>query len=64
MPDPLTIEQRIVPWLCRVFGHKWTVTHMLQGTPTGSQYKDQWIYYSHMCRRCFTEERRNLWPSI
>jgi hypothetical protein len=68
--EQVTADQRFYDYgpppppklLCRLFGHKWTFTHVLR---EGDRYshKAVWVYYSHMCKRCYLEERRSLWPS-
>lgn len=62
-----TIEQRSIPWLCRIFGHRWRMSHALWSGPEKPQcwqYKDVWVYYAHTCTRCWLEERRSLWPTL
>lgn len=55
-----TGKARQLPLLCRLFGHKWRITHTLIRV----HERDYWAYYAHTCPRCWTEVKRNLWPSI
>jgi hypothetical protein len=43
---------------CRLFGHKWTYSHMKYVAPDG---KDYWVYSSHVCTRCWASAKMDLW---
>ena len=53
MKDHLTKEKRLIPWRCRLLGHKWGryITPLYWGT---HHYygQDGWKYIGEICMRC------------
>ncbi len=50
MTEPLTADQRVVPWACRIFGHQWSPAHRLDDAKYGFKV---WVYTDHVCLRCY-----------
>jgi hypothetical protein len=61
MSEPVPSDQRVPPLMCRVIGHRWKMSHVLSRDHQG---REVWVYLDHVCTRCWTTEKRNLWPSL
>jgi len=45
-------EKRIIPWRCRIFGHKWKPSHRKDHTEQFGL--PVWVYVGDVCTRCWT----------